>query len=207
MWRRRGRRILRHSIDDIDVAGGSGSGWVGEGNSLYCDQLTYILLLTRTWEGGWQVEVQLQYSQLFCFCLLHVFIPLVTTLCLLHLPVRFCSLPVPSVLLSTLRFVHRSGSVTVVNRYFQFPVPWTATFPILFPAVTVRVGQISSDSVNSVVSSRSFLSFSLPVNCCSGPSVCVFVVLFMLWRASRWLPQGLKSVRSVYLVLLLNCVE
>lgn len=216
MWgedvKTRKKDLVRHGIDDIDVAGGSGSGWAGEGNSLYCDQLTYILLLTRTREGGWQVEVQLQYSQLFCFCLLHVFIPLcsqhVTTLCLLHLPVRFCSRSVPSVLLSTLRFVHRSGSLTVVNRYFQFPVPSTATFPILFPAVTVRVGQISSDSVNSVVSSRSFLLLSLPVNCCSGPSVCVFVVLFMLCRGSRWLPQGLKSVRSVYLVLLLlNCVQ
>lgn len=116
---------MRHGIDDIDVAGGSGSGWAGEGNSLYCDQLTYILLLTRTREGGWQVEVQLQYSQLFCFCLLHVFIPLcsqhVTTLCLLHLPVRFCSRSVPSVLLSTLRFVHRSGSVTVVNPLLPVP--------------------------------------------------------------------------------------
>lgn len=43
---------------------------------------------------------------------------------------------------------------------------------------------------------------------CSGPSVCVFVVLFMLCRGSRWLPKGLISVRSVYLVLLLlNCVQ
>lgn len=112
--------------------------------------------------GGLAGRSTVKYSQLFCFCLLHVFIPLcsqhVTILCLLHLPVRFCSRPVPSVLLSTLRFVHRSGSVTVVNRYFQFPVPSTATFPILFPAVTVRVGQISSDSVNSVVSSRIFFT-------------------------------------------------
>lgn len=106
----------------------------GEGNSLYCDQLTYILLLMSKLEGGggWQVEVQLQYSQLFCFCLLHVFIPLVrshyslsTTV---HLPVGFCSRPCSPLFDSPVRFVHRSGSVTVVNRYFQFPVPWTATF-------------------------------------------------------------------------------
>lgn len=160
----------RHWWHRIDVAGGSGSGKAGEGNSLYCDQLTHILLLTTWWEGGWQVEVQLQYNQLFCFCLLHVFVPLA-----LLVFVCTCLLDSVAVLLFTVRspfwFCNRCqlllpvpGSVkldrySVPGRYRPElgkspPVLWILRFPVDL-----------------------FVSFSLPVHCCSRLSVCVFFII------------------------------
>lgn len=153
------------------------------------------------WGGGWQVEVQLQYSQLFCFCLLHVFIPLVRSHYSLSTTLYTClldSVVVRALLSSTLRFVHRSGSVTVVNRYFQFPVPWTATFSHSVP------GRYRPSWVNLLRfcefcgfhQSIFFLSFSLPVNCCSGLSVSVSLCVIYVSQSFTLVATGVDNCKK-----------
>lgn len=131
-WRR-GRRILRHGIDDIYIAGGSGSGKAGRG-------IAYIAIswpIFCCWWGRGRGVGRSKYSYSTVSCSVSVYYTclydqtrpssqkslLFVYTCLLG------SVAVP------LRFVHRSGSVTVVICYFQFPVPWswTGTFPHSVP--------------------------------------------------------------------------
>lgn len=109
------------------------------------------------------------------------------------------SVVVRALLSSTLRFVHRSGSVTVVNRYFQFPVPWTATFSHSVP------GRYRPSWVNLLrfcefcdwfPSVDLFLLFSLPVNCCSGLSVSVSLCIIYVSQSFTLVATGVDKCKK-----------